>query len=346
MAKAAAGSSVDVDGDVGDVRNLYLRSFLKPFELWLADPDVVEVLVNKPGEVWLERASQEGLACQDAPLITNPLLKQLAEQIARINHQGVSRAQPLMSASLLTGERVQVIGPPCSGANWAFAIRRHVLKQAQLEDFAISHSHDAQDSAAAQASLACDSKALIEQGEHHALIKKAITARQNILISGGTSSGKTTFLSACLQQIPAHERIITIEDARELRVPQPNQLNLVTAKGDMGEARVSLTDLLQASLRMRPDRIILGEIRGPEALTFLRAINTGHAGSLATVHANSAQLGLNQLVLMLAEAGTNLSYSAILDYLRSVLDFVIHLEKEHGRRVIKEILPLRTSLAQ
>jgi len=336
MAETARAANAD-----GDVRNLYLRSFLKPFEHWLAEPDIVEILVNRPGEVWLERASGEGLVCEQAPLITNQLLKQLAEQIARVNNQGVSRAQPLMSASLMTGERVQVVGPPCSGADWAFAIRRQVLKQAQLEDFAVSTTNNGPAASSSGFVPVEAIEKLLAHGEHHALIKEAIKARQNILISGGTSSGKTTFLSACLQEIPHQERVITIEDARELRVPQPNQVNLVTAKGDMGEARVSLTDLLQASLRMRPDRIILGEIRGPEALTFLRAINTGHAGSLATIHANSAQLGLNQLVLMLSETGTNLTQKAILSYLHSVLDFVIHLEKEGGKRVIKEVLPLQ-----
>ncbi|MEM9289232.1 MAG: P-type DNA transfer ATPase VirB11 [Pseudomonadota bacterium] len=319
-----------------EVLNLYLRSFLKPFQHWLDDPDVVEILVNRPGEVWLERGSSDALICEAAPLITNPLLKQLAEQIARINHQGVSRAQPIMSASLLSGERVQVVGPPCSGADWAFAIRRHVLRDAQLEDFGLGQSQAETQGASAQDELA----RLLQDGAHHALLRQAIKARQNILICGGTSSGKTTFLSACLREIDNSERVITIEDARELRVPQPNQVNLVTAKGNMGEADISLTELLQASLRMRPDRLILGEIRGPEALTFLRAINTGHSGSLATIHANSAALALDQLVLMLAEAGINLSSEATMDYLRSVLDFVVYLEKEDGRRVMKDILPL------
>ncbi|MEM7569604.1 MAG: P-type DNA transfer ATPase VirB11 [Pseudomonadota bacterium] len=325
-------SAQEADG----VLNLYLRSFLKPFQQWLEDPDVVEILVNQPGEVWLERSSQHGLVCEQSPLITNALLKQLAEQIARINHQGVSRAQPLMSASLISGERVQVVGPPCSGSNWAFAIRRHVLRQATLEDFGVGTQENSREDEPGLSHE--DMETLIAERQHHALLRKAIAARKNILICGGTSSGKTTFLSACLQEIDTDERIITIEDARELQVPQLNQVNLVTAKGDMGEAEVSLTELLQASLRMRPDRIILGEIRGPEALTFLRAINTGHTGSLATIHANSAPLALNQLVLMLAEAGTNLSQDATLKYLKSVLDLVIYLEKQGSQRIIKEVV--------
>jgi type IV secretion system protein VirB11 len=160
-------------------------------------------------------------------------------------------------------------------------------------------------------------------------------------VSGGTSSGKTTFLNALLREVPASERVILIEDTPEIRLQSPAGLGLVAVKGALGEARVTTDDLLQASLRLRPDRIVLGELRGTEAVSFLRAINTGHPGSFSTIHANSPTAALEQLGLMVMQAGLGLSRSDTLAYARSVIDVVVQLSRRSGRREIAGILDLR-----
>lgn len=168
-------------------------------------------------------------------------------------------------------------------------------------------------------------------------LKHAVRNRKTILISGGTSSGKTTFLNALAAFIPEHERIVLVEDTPEIRVPHANCVNLVSVKGDMGEARVSVDDLLQASLRLRPDRIIVGELRGIEATTFLRAVNTGHPGSLSTIHASSARGALEQLALLTMQAGWSLTRSDTLAYAARVVDVVVQLSRRGGVRSIEDI---------
>jgi len=164
-----------------------------------------------------------------------------------------------------------------------------------------------------------------------------VLSRKTILISGGTSSGKTTFLNALLKLVPAHERILTVEDTPEIVVGQPNTLGLVAVKGALGEAAVSVEDLLQASLRLRPDRIIVGEIRGREAATFLRAINTGHPGSFTTVHANTPEGALDQIALMVLQSGLSLSREETIIYTRSLIDVIIQLGRINGARRIVDI---------
>jgi type IV secretion system protein VirB11 len=180
------------------------------------------------------------------------------------------------------------------------------------------------------------------RAEPIAFLRDAVKARKTILISGGTSSGKTTFLNALLKTIPAHERIILVEDTPEIADNHANSLRLVAVKGEMGEARVTINDLLQASLRLRPDRIIVGEIRGEEAVTFLRAINTGHPGSFTTVHANTPKGALEQIALMVMQSGTQLTRLETLSYASSLIDVVVQLSRIGGERIISDIeLPTR-----
>jgi len=162
-----------------------------------------------------------------------------------------------------------------------------------------------------------------------------------VLVSGGTSSGKTTFLNSLLKIVPAHERIVLVEDTPEIAVRQPNALGLTAVKGELGEARVGVDDLLQAALRLRPDRIIVGEIRGGEAVTFLRAINTGHPGSFTTVHANTPEGALEQIALMVMQGGLALPRAEILAYVRSVADVVVQLGRVGGERRIVDLRLLR-----
>jgi type IV secretion system protein VirB11 len=164
-----------------------------------------------------------------------------------------------------------------------------------------------------------------------------VRGRKNIIVSGGTSTGKTTFLNALVKEISPEERLILIEDTPEVRLDHANAVGLVAARGALGEARVGVEDLLQASLRMRPDRIILGELRGPEAYSFLRAVNSGHPGSITTVHADSPRAAVDQIALMILQAGANLRRAEIIDYVGGVVDVAVQLSRRDGRRIVSDI---------
>jgi type IV secretion system protein VirB11 len=170
------------------------------------------------------------------------------------------------------------------------------------------------------------------------MLAAAVRARKNILVSGGTSTGKTTFLNALLREVPAGERLILIEDTPELKVHHENAVGLLAARSALGEARVSANDLVAASLRMRPDRIILGELRGTEAYAFLRAINTGHPGSMTTVHADSAERAIEQIVLLVLQAGTQLGRDDVRHYVSRTVDVFVQLARTAGRRHVAEVV--------
>jgi type IV secretion system protein VirB11 len=175
---------------------------------------------------------------------------------------------------------------------------------------------------------------LLQEQDYLSFFRAAVAARKTILISGGTSSGKTTLLNALLKEIPKHERLISIEDTPEIRLSGDNALGLVAVASDQGEARVTVDDLMRASLRMRPDRLIVGELRGSETVTFLRAINTGHPGSISTVHANSPQGAFEQIAFMCMQAGLGLGRQETMDYARSMIDVIIQLDRHSGQRAI------------
>jgi len=169
------------------------------------------------------------------------------------------------------------------------------------------------------------------------MLAQAVRSRKNILISGGTSTGKTTFLNALLREIPLEERLILIEDTPELAVEQPNHVGLVAVRGELGEARVTANDLVTASLRMRPDRIILGELRGSEAFAFLRAINSGHPGAMTTIHADTPEAAVEQLVLLVLQAGTGLSRADIRHYITQTIDLFVQLRRGPRGRCIDRV---------
>jgi type IV secretion system protein VirB11 len=319
---ANADTVIPLDG-------VYLRTYLKPFMDFLERDEVTEILVNKPGEVWVEASGQPAMQRFDMPEVDDILLSRLAAQIARMAHQGINRENPLLAASLPTGERVQLVGPPAA-KHWALAIRRHRMVDMSLDDYDRGPIPDTSGKARRD-DLAFAHKQPIK------FLKEAVAARKTILVSGGTSSGKTTFLNAMLKAIPAHERIILVEDTPEIVDSHANSLRLVAVKGEMGEARVTINDLLQASLRLRPDRIIVGEIRGEEANTFLRAINTGHPGSFTTCHANTPKGALEQVALMVLQSGTQLTRSETLAYANSLIDVVVQLSRHGGERLVTDI---------
>ena len=318
---------------------IYLRSYLAPLTGMLARPDVTDIYVNRPGELWIETTGGE-IERHDAPALSEATLARLARQIAALSHQGISREHPLLSATLPDGARVQVVAPPATRGPLALAIRKHVSPDLALDDYVAAGAFDATRARDGLDRSEVD-RALAEQlgrGDVPGMLAAAVKARKNILVSGGTSTGKTTFLNALLREIPAEERLILIEDTPELKVHHPNAVGLLAARSELGEARVGANDLVAASLRMRPDRIILGELRGPEAYAFLRAVNTGHPGSMTTVHADGAERAIEQVVLLVLQAGTQLSRDDVRHYVKSSIDVFVQLERTAGKRRIAEVV--------
>lgn len=322
----------------GEPSNVYLNSYLAPFAEWLDAGDVTEILVNRPGEVWVERIGAAQMERHDAPAIDAQLLERLAHQIARINHQGVNRETPLLAAILPGGARVQMVLPPATRGDVALAIRKHIVHDLTLEDYLETSGFSRlKCGEGSEADLQMSLTEKLHNGDILRFLRDAVSARKTILLSGGTSSGKTTLLNALLKEIPAEERVIAIEDTPEIKLGRANAIGLVAVAGDQGEARVTIDDLMRASLRMRPDRLIVGELRGNETVTFLRAINTGHPGSISTVHANSPSGALEQIAFMCMQAGFGLGRRETLDYARSMIDVVVQLDRTSGQRMISSI---------
>jgi type IV secretion system protein VirB11 len=315
---------------------VYLDHYLGPLGPFLEATDVTDIYINRPREVWIERLGG-AIERVEVKALDGMVLERLARQIAAQSSQGVSREHPLLSASLPDGSRVQIAIPPATRGEVAIAIRKYVVTDLSVDDYAAAGAFDALTPSNVQASLQKQLHALREKGDFAELLRTAVRQRANIFISGGTSSGKTTFLNALLKEVDPQERLILIEDTPELRAPHENMVGMIAARSALGEAVVSMEDLLNASLRMRPDRIILGELRGPEAFTFLRAINTGHPGSMTTIHADSPERAVEQLVLLVLESGTHLDRASIAHYVRSSIDVYVQLGRVDGARRITAI---------
>ncbi|MAY20917.1 MAG: P-type DNA transfer ATPase VirB11 [Erythrobacteraceae bacterium] len=317
---------------IGGERSVYLDAYLAPFKRWLDRDTVTEIMVNEPGEVWVEDASDPGIKKVITPEIDDRLVQRLAEQVARVSHQGINREHPLLGATLPDGARIQFCGPPASRKHWVMAIRRHRRLDLPL---------DAYDTGP----LAGEQHVDMPDPQFQPIdyLREAIRHRRTILISGGTSTGKTTFLNAMLGEIPREERVVLVEDTPELKFPGENSVGLVAVKGELGEAKVTPNELLQAALRLRPDRIVLGELRGAESVSFLRAINTGHPGSFSTIHANSLRGALEQLSLMVMQTGIGLTRSDTISYAASVIDVIVQLGRDaNGKRGITAIADSRS----
>ncbi len=311
----------------------FLEAFLEPLAASLARPDVTDIYINRPGELWLE--TQSRIERHDDPRLDDAALWRLSRQIAAATDQGVSREHPLLAATLPSGARVQVCAPPATRGNMCVAVRKHVVPDLSLDDYvragAFAHVGEA---ASSQAAIDAALKALLDARDVRGFLGAAVRARKSILISGGTATGKTTLLNALLKEAPADERIVLIEDTPEIRLTHANAVGLVAVRGHLGEASVTAADLLEAALRLRPDRIIMGEIRGVEAVSFLRAVNTGHPGSITTIHASSPEGAIEQLAMIAAQAGTDLRREELKRYIRSVLDVIIQLGRADGRRIV------------
>jgi type IV secretion system protein VirB11 len=315
---------------------VYLDAYLAPLAAWLERDDVTDLMVNRPGEVWVETAGG-AITREDAPQITEVALSRLARQIAAATHQGVNREQPLLSAALPDGARVQVVAPPATRDGLILAVRKHVISDLSLDELEGAGLFAPPGAASTAAAADAELQALLDKGQTAAFLKLAVKRRKTIVISGGAGAGKTTLLNALVKEIDPAERLIAIEDAPEIKLERPNAVGLIAVRGDQGEARVDADDLLRASLRLRPDRILLGELRGPEAFAFLRAVNSGHPGSITTVHADSCEGALNQIALLALTAGLDLGWAQLETYVGRVIDVVVQLERTDGKRGVAEV---------
>jgi len=288
---------------------------LGPLEALLADPAVEEVMVNGPESVYVERGGRiepTTVAFADEEELRNAIERILAPLGRRIDE-----LSPMVDARLADGSRVNVVIPPLSIDGPALSIRRFGARRPGPRE-------------------------LVEIGtlsrEQHERLEEAVRARRSVLISGGTGSGKTTLLNAVSSFIAAEERVVTIEDAAELRLQQPHVVRLESRPASVeGRGEVTIRDLLRNALRMRPDRIVIGEVRGAEALDLLTALNTGHDGALSTVHANSPTDAIARLETLALMAGVGLPHEAIAEQARRGVELVVQIERrpDGARRVVE-----------
>jgi pilus assembly protein CpaF len=289
---------------------------LGPLESLLADPAVEEVMVNGPDTVYVERAGR--IEATDVAFADEEELRNAIERILAPLGRRVDELSPMVDARLADGSRVNVVIPPLAIDGPLVSIRR----------FGASRPGPAE--LVAQGTLTA-----AQRGS----LAAAVAARRSILVSGGTGSGKTTLLNALSSFIAPAERVVTIEDAAELRLQQPHVVRLESRPaGVEGRGEVTIRDLLRNALRMRPDRIVIGEVRGEEALDLLSALNTGHDGALSTVHANSSADALSRLETLAMMAGVGLPQAAVAEQVQRGIDLVVHLERRaDGARVVTEI---------
>lgn len=321
-----------------------LEEYLKPLARFIHDPAISEILINQPHFVFIEKGSVfEHHTVDD---LDYRHLTGLANLVARHSDQRLSEKEPLLSGQLPTGHRIQVILPPATTAQrMVIAIRKQTISDVALDYYATQSfqrtkpcylpSHR---STQALNEMDQNLSELFEQGNYLAFLQTAIVHKKNVLISGATSTGKTTFLNACLKAIPLHEHIVTLEDVPEVKPPHIMHTALFTSKGLQGVANVTMQDLVQASLRIRPDRIIMGELRGAEAADFINATATGHDGSLSSIHASNPHMAFMRLVHMVKLNGSNLAREDILEDLHTVIDVVVQLQRRmDGQRSYREV---------
>jgi pilus assembly protein CpaF len=293
---------------------------LGPLEELLADPAVEEVMVNGPERVYVERRGL--LEATEVAFESEEELRNAIERILAPLGRRVDELSPMVDARLADGSRVNVVIPPLAIDGPSLSIRRFGV------------SRPGPDELVALGTLTAEQRQQLE---------RAVADRRSVLVSGGTGSGKTTLLNALSSFVDPDERVVTIEDAAELRLQQPHVVRLESRPaGVEGRGEVTIRDLLRNALRMRPDRIVIGEVRGVEALDLLTALNTGHEGALSTVHANSPADALRRLETLALMAGVGLPHAAIVEQVRRGIDLVVHLQRQpDGSRRVTEIAETR-----
>ena len=289
--------------------------FLRPIEQFLKDDSVTEVMVNGSGLVFIER---EGRLSPVPAVAVNPKYLNVAvKNIARLLGDDISEAWPILDARLPDGSRVAAVCAPCSIGGTTLTIRKFGSRL-----FTMEH--------------------LVDEGslDHEAAcwLIDAVRGKKNILISGGTGAGKTTLLGALLGEIPDDERLILIEDTAEIRLAKPNLVRFEARRAVAGLPEVTIRDLVKTSLRHRPDRILVGEVRGGEAFDLLQALNTGHAGAISTLHASSAERALTRLAHCILQSGIALSFPIACSQIADAIDVVVQIEREENQRIVTEIV--------
>ena len=289
--------------------------FLRPIAHLIQDPDVTEIMVNGSRRIFVER--QGLIEAVDGIEIDERNLKVAVKNIARALGDDVSEEKPILDSRLPDGSRVAAVFPPCSVGGTTLTIRKFQTRFFTAEELV---------------RIGTMTPAVL------AHIRAAIEKNENILISGGTSTGKTTLLNALAAFLPATDRIVLIEDTAELQIERPNLVRFEARREQAGLPAVTIRELLRATLRHRPDRIIVGEVRGGEAFDLLQALNTGHSGTLSTIHANSAEQALARFSSCVVQSGIELPYQAVRYQIADAINLVLHLGRHDGSRVVKELI--------
>lgn len=313
---------------------------LEPLQPFLACDEVLEVVVNRPGEVFVE--TLQGWTCHACPALSLVHCRSLAQSVATYTAQQLDAERPLLAACLPGGERVQFVVPPAVPRDTvSITIRKPSRRMHRLADFAAGGLFErivplSNDLLPHEQQLL----ALLDERRHAEFFRLAVRHHQTLVVSGQTGCGKTTFIKGLVEEIDAHERLITIEDTAELDLPShPNSVHLFYSKGGQGVARVTARELLHSSLRMRPDRILLAEVRGEECFHFVRVAASGHPGSITSLHAGSCALAFEQMALMIREHGGSggLDFAEIKRLLTLVVDVVVQFGHSAAGRFIQEI---------
>jgi type IV secretion system protein VirB11 len=312
---------------------------LEPLAAFLSNPATIEVVVNRPYEVWVETGT--GWAVHESPDLPLVRLERLAKAVATFSSQVFKTGHPILSATLPAGERIQIVGPPVVAADtYSVTIRKPSASHYTLEAL---HGMDLfkGTNRTGQALLDRDARLVefLKRGAIKEFLAGAVVAKKNIIVSGATGSGKTTLSKALIGHIPLDERILTIEDTPELIVPHRNRVSMYYSKGGLSRTQTTPKDLLESALRMRPDRILLAELRDGTAFYYLRNVNSGHPGSITTVHADSCALAFEQLTLLVkeSEGGRDLERSDIRHLLRQLVDVVVQCKRVAGMFRVTEI---------
>jgi pilus assembly protein CpaF len=291
--------------------------FLRPIEHLIRDGEISEIMVNGSGRIFIERHG-ELLAIPDAA-IPEKSLQVAVRNIARTLGDEVNDDMPLLDARLPDGSRVAAAIPPCSRRGTTLTIRKFQSRRFTPEELV---------------RIGTVPQPVMDH------LREAVGQRQNLLISGGTGSGKTTMLSALASFIDPEERVVLIEDTSEIQISLENLVEFEARRERPDQRAVTIRDLLRATLRHRPDRIILGEVRGGEAFDLLQALNTGHSGTLSTIHANSAEQSVTRFISCVLQSGIELPYRAIRSNIGDAVQLLLHIERRSGRRYVAQLLRL------
>jgi pilus assembly protein CpaF len=295
-----------------------IMPFLRPIADLIRDPTVTEIMVNGSEQTFVEREGQ--LEAAAGVTISEQHLRVAVRNIARVLGEDISEERPILDARLSDGSRVAAVLPPVSLGGTTLTIRKFQGRQFTADELVRIGT------------LTADQLQAVRQ---------AIQARDNILISGGTGTGKTTLLNALVAFLPSEHRLILIEDTAELQLGAPNLRRFEARREQAGLPAITIRDLVRAALRHRPDRILVGEVRGGEAFDLLQALNTGHSGTLSTIHANGAEQALRRFTWCVLQSGVDLPYPAIRHGLAECLQVLVHLERRRGRRVVTELVRVR-----